>query len=161
MLFMAGAACSSNPSDVPEVATLATASPAASSSPPSPPRERLDGTHEEFLQMQRPWEECMEGHGMSAERIKRDRIAVDEADLKRARADCDPKYLPLPPWEKDPANPEYKDFMRAVAACLEKEGVPVALNSDGEITYSEKSDEVSRDMELSGKCEREVAAGRK
>jgi hypothetical protein len=79
-----------------------------------------------------------------------------------AEKECRPKY-PLPPWELDPANPEAKDFARAVVQCLKAKGVKyVEVNPDGPGWSfggpQNDAQSISKGMELSPACEREVAA---
>jgi hypothetical protein len=169
--------CSSEPAatGTPRVATLASA--AAPSSVPSPaaperPRERLDSTAEDWEAMIKPYDDCLAGHGLTP---KGRRVGgsdggavepgkIDEKKYEAADADCRPKYYPLPPWEYDPANPEAKDFARDVVACLKRKGVKyVEVNPDGRgFAFGGEQNHarsISRGLELTPDCEREVAAG--
>ncbi|OJF14859.1 hypothetical protein [Couchioplanes caeruleus] len=155
----------------PKVATLASggSTPAASGKPAADtrPRERLDTTPEEFEAMLAPYNKCMQEQGAGIKAGASARKPPSTADLtKWEKADriCKPKFFPLPPWEKDPANPESKDFTRDVVKCLRGKGVKyVEADEDG---YSlggpdNDSESIRKGMDLAPECEREIAATRK
>jgi len=157
-----------------KVATLSSAAASPSASVPSQrPRERLDTTPEEFLTMLKPYYGCMVEQG-----------AVTEAETARAEAAggvakpsskaqmvkweaadriCKPQFYPLPPWEKDPANPESRDFAVDVVKCLKSNGVEyVAVSEDG-VSIALGGDQndprsIRLGMEKIPECERQAAA---
>ena len=158
----AGACSSAQPeagSGAPEVASLAKPSASASAAPEQQrPRERIDGTNEDYEALVKPYNDCLEAHGLS----KRDQDAKT-LDPKKAKAGMDACAMlePLPPWEKDPANPESKDFFRDVVKCLKGKGIKyVEVSEGGYALGGEQNDaqSISRGMELAPECEREVAA---
>ncbi|MEV4704947.1 hypothetical protein [Actinoplanes sp. NPDC049316] len=143
-----------------KVASLVSAAPSASASPGSPrPRYRFDMTAEDEKALWVPYNRCLEEHGYT-------RVDAKKAEDARARGasgggkkaaelrECEEKYLPLPEWEKDPANPRAGDFARAVAKCLKAKGIKM---EGDEIADSE---DVATALDASGDCEREVAASR-
>jgi hypothetical protein len=165
------AACGSpaTKADAPKVATLVSSAPGQSPSPAEPqrPRERIDMTPEELDALMVPYEKCLKSHGLT------------ELDLKKAEATqgvsgpaaqaakyCDEHYSPLPPWEKDPANPEARDFALAVVKCLRGKGVKYVEVSDDGISIALGGDSndprsISMGLDLEPQCEREVAAQKK
>lgn len=157
--------------DKPGVATLqsAAAAPAASASKKSErPRERLDMTPEEYEALLEPYNKCMREQGFDPldARKKAEVAAVgSEAEKKAEQANqiCEPQFLPLPPWEKDPANPEARDFALDVVKCLKREGVKFVEVSEDGISIALGGDQndsrsITLGMDRIPDCEREVAA---
>ncbi|HWS37286.1 MAG TPA: hypothetical protein VN408_31725 [Actinoplanes sp.] len=156
----------------PKVATLQSAAPAAATSAASQrPRERLDTTPEEFELMLAPYNKCMKELGIEGKEQPggglslRPATASEQAALDKANKVCEPQYFPLPPWEKDPANPEARDFAVAVVKCLKAEGVEYVVVSDDGISIALGGDDndarsISLGMEKIPDCERQVAAKR-
>jgi outer membrane murein-binding lipoprotein Lpp len=143
------------------VATLASAAAAPSASAGTQrPRQRLDTTDEELQAMLGPYFTCMEEQGALAIRVVAEgkEKAKTPAELAKAQAAdriCEPRYYPLPPWEKDPANPERGDFTRDVVKCLKNKGVKGAAIAEDGVSLSLDG---ARGLELASECEREVAA---
>jgi hypothetical protein len=171
-LVFSATACSSPPTAAgkPEVATLRSADAVASAAPSSAaaqaPRQRLDDTAADIEALFKPYTDCMKSHGLGA---KGQLLGSDRTPSKAVSAtaekDCQPRY-PLPPWELDPANPEAKDFARDVVKCLKDKGVQyVEVNPDGPgwAFGGPQNDarSISKGMDLSPACEREVAARKK
>lgn len=168
-------ACSSTKSSTggeQQVATLASAgaTPAASASAAANrPRERLDTTPEEFDAMLEPYNKCVREHGAKPKQDWRGdhRPTKSEIDkLEAADRICEPLYFPLPPWEKDPSNPEAKDFARDVVSCLKGKGVKyveVGDNGTDIALGGEQNDHksITKGMDLMPSCEQEVVAHRK
>ncbi len=161
-------ACDAPPPAKPEVATLASPAATASSAKPERPRERLDGTPEEFDALLGPYNKCLKEHGAlpKAEWYpkgkmpgKKTIVALAEKNEEADRI-CGPLYFPLPPWEKDPANPEAKDFARYVVKCLESKGVKDAgTGSNGvDIDLGDDTGNVRKALDLMPGCERQAAA---
>lgn len=155
-----------------KVATLQSAAPTAAPSKASQrPRERLDTTPEEWELLMAPYYKCMREQGVikeengNAAKI----VAVDPktaAAYEAADKICEPQFMPLPPWEKDPANPEARDFAVAVVKCLKKAGVEYVAVSDDGISIALGGDDndaksISLGMEKIPDCERQVAAKNK
>ncbi|WP_153040544.1 hypothetical protein [Actinoplanes sp. TFC3] len=155
-----------------QVATLTSAGP-----PPAPskaakerPRERLDTTSEEFLALLEPYNKCIvENGGASKEQAAKGAGAArpaskkEQAKFDAANRICEPQYYPLPPWEKDPANPEAKDFARDVVRCLKDKGVEYVEVAEDGLSYAFGGDNndaksISKGLDLAPDCEREVAA---
>ncbi|BFU45239.1 hypothetical protein [Krasilnikovia sp. MM14-A1004] len=158
-----------------KVATLTSpqVSPSASAGAQRP-RERLDTTAEEFEAMLAPYNKCLKEHGYSVRDAKRaaDRrqsgveAAPEQQKQDEAFRTCEAQYYPLPPWEKDPANPEARDFAVAVVKCLKRKGVKYVEVSDDGLSYAlggknNDSRSISMGMDLAPDCEREVAAAKK
>ena len=155
----------------PKVATLASTAAAApsASAKAQRPRERLDTTPEEFEAMLGPYNKCMGEHGgfVKGQSGKPGQLRpatkqeIDKSDA--ANRICEPQFFPLPPWEKDPANPEAKDFARAVVKCLKAKGVKYVEVSDDGVSMAfggEQNDarSISMGLDLAPECERKVAA---
>lgn len=153
-----------------KVATLQSAAPSAAASAASQrPRERLDTTPEEWELMLAPFNKCMREHGIGGreqpggEMSLKPATAEEEAKYDAANKICEPQYYPLPPWEKDPANPEARDFAVAVVKCLKSKGVEyVAVDSDG-IGIALGGDDndpksIRLGLEYGAECDRQVAA---
>jgi hypothetical protein len=157
-----------------KVATLRSAAPAgepsaAASKKPERPREKLGMTGEEYDALLEPYNKCMREQGVDSLEAKKraaDAAAVPSAaDEKAAQANriCEPQYMPLPPWEKDPANPEARDFAVDVVKCLKSKGVKlVEVDQDGISIALGGEQNDSRSIRLGlehmSACEREVAA---
>jgi hypothetical protein len=172
MVIFGGTACSSSgtgpaAAGKPEVATLQSAGASPSATPASSaaqaPRERIDGTAADFEALVKPYDDCMKSHGLGGKGLRlSDSKMPSKVVADAAEKECRPKY-PLPPWELDPANPEAKDFARAVVQCLKAKGVKyVEVNPDGPGWSfggpQNDAQSISKGMELSPACEREVAA---
>ncbi|GAA2678253.1 MULTISPECIES: hypothetical protein [Actinosynnema] len=95
------------------------------------PRERLDMSAEDLDALWRPHQECVaersgvpvggsggSGSGDEMRAATPEEVRADEA----AQAACLDRQ-PLPPWEKDPANPEAHDFAVRVVDCLRGKGI--------------------------------------
>ncbi|MBU2667397.1 hypothetical protein KOI35_28185 [Actinoplanes bogorensis] len=158
-----------------QVATLQSAAPEKSvaSKAPQRPRERIDGTAEDFEALLAPFNKCLKEHGVKSVEAKRAAdtsqagaapVAGTEAyKLDEAYRVCEEQYYPLPPWEKDPANPEARDFAVAVVKCLKGKGIEYVEVSDDGISIALGGDQndqrsITRGMDLAPVCEREVAA---
>ena len=153
-----------------KVATLASTAAAApsASAKVQRPRERLDTTPEEFEAMLGPYNKCMIEHGglVKGEGGKPAARPATKPEVDKAVAAnriCEPQFLPLPPWEKDPANPEAKDFARAVVKCLKGKGVKFVEVSDDGVSLAFGGDQndarsISMGLDLAPGCERKVAA---
>lgn len=156
-----------------KVATLESAAPktAATTKAPERPRERLDTTPEEFEALLGPYNKCLKGLGVNTKDLKRDAGPGDVAapatgpeaeKMDKAARECEEKFYPLPPWEKDPANPDARDFARGVVKCLKGKGVKfVEVAEDGISIALGGDDNDSRSITLGldkmGECERQVA----
>ena len=162
-----------------KVASLATASAGSDTTATvkkERPRERLDDTAEEIEALMVPFNKCLKKAGFTDQKQMKtasDRAGggaksaskKDEKESAAYRA-CEEQYLPLPPWEKDPANPEARDFAVAVVKCLRHKGVKYVEVSDDGLSPSLGGDQndarsISMGMELAPECEREVAAAMK
>ena len=175
-VLAAGSACSADSPEpaAPKVATLsspdsAPAGSAPASAAPERPRERLDTTPEEFETMLAPYNKCMVAHGaiskgdLAAGGQPRPATKAQNEEFEKAHRICEPLHFPLPPWEKDPANPEAKDFAREVVKCLKGKGIRYVEVSEDGISISlggenNHSQSISKGLDLAPKCEREVAA---
>ena len=163
-----------------QVASLATpkASPSAAGKKAQSerPRERLDTTPEEFEALLVPFNKCLKRSGFKDQTqgkvaADRSKVSARPASKKEQAQDaayraCEEQYYPLPAWEKDPANPEARDFARAVVKCLKQKGVKYVEVSDDGISPAFGGDQndsrsISMGLELAPKCEREVAAAMK
>jgi hypothetical protein len=163
-----GSACTkATKVDTPKVATLSSAgaSPAASAAAAADrPRERLDTTPEEFEAMLEPYYKCVNDHGAKNKQEWRGKPTQADIDkLEKADKVCNPLYYPLPPWEKDPANPEAKDFARDVVKCLKGKGIRyVAVGANGvdiELGGDQNDmDSIRKGLDLMPDCERDTAA---
>jgi hypothetical protein len=162
-----------------QVASLATTA-AGSSDAAQPketnaqrPRERLDSTPEELEALQVPFDKCLKKSGLgdqtkmkeASDQATRGNGKISKTQMAAYRA-CEEQYLPLPPWEKDPANPEARDFARAVVKCLKEKGVKYVEVSEDGLSPSfggEQNDSrsISMGMDLAPQCEREAAAAAK
>jgi hypothetical protein len=175
VVILGGTACSSSSGDgrsqagQPEVATLQSAGPtsAPSSAAVEAPRERLDDTAEDFARLNKPYEDCMKRHGLNQKGLLPGdgNKAPSQAVADAAKKDCSP-LIPLPPWELDPTNPEAKDFVRAVVQCLKDKGVKYVEVGDDGLSWAlggpqNDAQSISKGLDLSPACEREVAAKKK
>ncbi|WP_433789856.1 hypothetical protein [Actinoplanes sp. CA-252034] len=158
----------------PRVATLqsagATAPSAAASKKAERPRERLDMTSEEYEVLLEPYNKCMREQGFDPlDARKKAELAAEPLSGEKAQAAeranqiCEPQFLPLPPWEKDPANPEARDFALDVVKCLKREGVKFVEVSEDGVSIALGGDQndsrsISLGMDRIPDCEREVAA---
>ena len=148
-----------------KVATLTSAAPSAAAQQKSErPRERLDTTPEEYEALMVPYEKCMQENGSIAKsKAKRALTKAELAKTEEANRICEPQFLPLPPWEKDPANPAARDFAVAVVKCLKEKGVEYVEVSEDGINLALGGDQndsrsITRGMDLMPECERKVAA---
>ena len=166
---LAGCGSAEAPAKEPEVATLrsAAAPSVAASRSAERPRERLDMTAEEYEVLLEPYNKCMREQGFDpVDARKKAEAAADSAAGERAEQAnrvCEPQFLPLPPWEKDPANPEARDFAVAVVKCLKGKGVEYVEVSDDGISIAlggEQNDRqsITIGMEHMSECERQTAA---
>ena len=158
-----------------KVATLVSGAPSASPSRSAAqrPRQRLDTTPEEFEAMMAPYNKCVVEHGGLVKRngstgqsAPKPARPKDQAKYEAANKICEPQYYPLPPWEKDPANPEARDFAVATVKCLKEKGVKYVEVSDDGISVALGGDQndrrsISMGMDLIPECERKIAAGKK
>ncbi|MCA2219479.1 hypothetical protein [Jidongwangia harbinensis] len=156
-----------------QVATLSSPTAKASAAPkPQRPRERLDTTPEDFEAMLGPYNKCLEEHGGivrgkgPANGAPRPATKKETAKHDKANRICEPLHYPLPPWEKDPANPEARDFGRAVVKCLKEKGVKYVEVAEDGMSPALGGDQndprsISMGLELAPECEREVAAAMK
>ncbi len=116
----------SAPEVAPEVASLSsgTGQAPAPSAERERPRERLDMTPEDLEALQRPYWKCMGEQGIPDKRAMGDLSVTPESDERIAAAEAACAHtVPLPPWERDPANPESHAFLVRVVDCLRGEGV--------------------------------------
>ncbi|BAL87831.1 hypothetical protein AMIS_26110 [Actinoplanes missouriensis 431] len=157
----------------PRVATLQSGPATPSAAAPvktERPRERLDMTAEEYEVLLEPYNKCMREQGFDpVGSRKKAGLAAEPSDGEKAKAAeranqvCEPQFLPLPPWEKDPANPEARDFALDVVKCLKREGVKfVEVGEDGVSIAlgGDRNDKrsITLGMDRIPDCEREVAA---
>jgi hypothetical protein len=143
-----------------KVATLSSptaASPSAAG--PQPPRMRIDMTAAEEAAMRAPYEKCLKARGLTVVDAKKASDVVTKGGKPNEAAQyCESHYLPLPPWEQDPANPEAKDFEHDVDTCFKAKGGKV--DADG-VSYESKSLTLQEGMAAYADCEQEVYAKRK
>jgi hypothetical protein len=164
-----------------QVASLATpeASPSAAAQQKAktgPPRERLDDTAEEREALMVPFNKCLKKSGFKDKvqgKLTSDRsqstaepASKKEENENAAYRACQEQYFPLPAWEKDPANPQARDFARDVVKCLKRKGVKYVEVSDDGISPAFGGDQndsrsISMGLDLAPECEREVAAAMK
>ncbi|GIE82124.1 hypothetical protein Aph02nite_80740 [Actinoplanes philippinensis] len=152
----------------PRVATLQSGAASAPSKKAERPRERLDMTPEEYEALLEPYNKCMREQGFDPRDSRtKGEVAVPGSDaekkVEKANQICEPQYLPLPPWEKDPANPEARDFALDVVKCLKREGVKFVEVSEDGISIALGGDQndkrsITLGMDRIPDCEREVAA---
>jgi hypothetical protein len=152
-----------------EVATLRSAgaepSPAVSATTERP-REKLGMTAEEYEALLGPYQKCMKGFGVDPLELRKKGRSATEAEVaanEKANAACEPQFFPLPPWERDPANPEARDFAVGVVKCLKDKGVKFVEVDDDGIGISLGGDgndarSISKGLDLMPECERTVAA---
>ncbi len=156
-----------------KVATLASAAPSSVPAAAAPkterPRERLDTTPEEFEAMLGPYNKCMKEHGGlvkgegGGDGGARPATKAEGEKADEANRICEPQFMPLPPWEKDPANPEARDFAREVVKCLKGKGVKYVTVAEDGISLSLGGDQndrrsITMGLDLAPACERTVAA---
>ncbi|GAB2611548.1 hypothetical protein Aab01nite_66890 [Paractinoplanes abujensis] len=157
-----------------KVATLTSAAPQKTEKAEKAaqrPRERLDTTPEEFEAMLGPYNKCLKERGYAPDDLKRKAVsdaaapAVGPASeaMDEAYRVCEAQFYPLPPWEKDPANPEARDFAVAVVKCLKNKGVKYVEVAEDGLSYALGGDQndrrsITMGMDLAPECEREVAA---
>ncbi|MBM2619019.1 hypothetical protein JIG36_26025 [Actinoplanes sp. LDG1-06] len=161
-----------------KVATLTSTAPekaAPTSKAAQRPRERLDTTPEEFEALLGPYNKCLKDRGYDPDDAKRK--AVSDAGAQAATGPeaeamdeafrvCEQQFYPLPPWEKDPANPDARDFAVDVVKCLKGKGVKYVEVSEDGISIALGGDQndsrsISMGMDLIPDCERSVAAKNK
>ncbi|SDS72343.1 hypothetical protein [Actinoplanes derwentensis] len=162
-------ACGSSPATTtaapPKVATLQSAAAAQSSAAPKKerPRETIGMTAEDQEALLGPYLKCMREQGYDPILARKNGDSANSAAGDEANRICEPQYLPLPPWERDPANPEARDFAVGVVKCLKGKGVEyVAVGDDG-VGISLGGDQndsrsISLGLDHMSECEREVAA---
>jgi len=165
VLAAAGCGTSEKAQEQPGVASLSSGAPASASAAPTRPRERLDMSDADYEAMLKPFKQCIRDHGAkNKEDFTNPATARADAEkLEAASKICTPLYGPLPPWEKDPANPEAKDFALDVVKCLRNKGVKhVAVGKNGvDIEFGGSSNDqssISKGLQYSPECERSVAA---
>ncbi|MBL7257203.1 hypothetical protein [Paractinoplanes lichenicola] len=160
-----------------KVATLTSTTPQkaqASSKAAQRPRERLDTTPEEFEALLGPYNKCLKERGYAPDDLKRKAASDAGGGAKPAAGPaseamdeafrvCEAQFYPLPPWEKDPANPEARDFAVAVVKCLKNKGVKYVEVAEDGLSYALGGDQndrrsITMGMDLAPECEREVAA---
>jgi len=174
-LSACGSSSETKKDDGAQVASLATTQAGASDAAQPKattqrPRERLDSTAEEIEALLVPFNKCLKKSGLGDQtKMKQaaDQAAggdggISKQDVAAYRA-CEEQYYPLPPWEKDPANPEARDFARAVVKCLKQKGVKYVEVSEDGLSPSLGGDQndarsISMGMELAPQCERQAAA---
>ncbi|MFI9526289.1 hypothetical protein [Micromonospora rosaria] len=159
-----------------QVASLATPEPerTGSAQPKEErPRERLDTTPEEYEALLGPYRRCLKQQGVPEKlagggpgRPGGPADAKETEAFEAANRICEPRFYPLPPWEKDPANPEARDFALGVVKCLKdrgvryvevsEDGISIAFGGDGNDSRS-----ISMGLDLAPECERKVAAASK
>jgi hypothetical protein len=164
-------ACASHPS-TPQatVPALATSGGSGASVAPSGtggsdpdagrPRERLDMTNDELNALNTAYTQCLTANGWTKATADTNPVATAKAE-----AACVSKN-PLPPWELDASNPHASDFVHAVVQCLRGKGVKYvdeAPPQGGQYAWSfggagNDSASISKGMQLSPECEKEVAA---
>ncbi|GIJ09525.1 hypothetical protein ACFFMR_20790 [Micromonospora andamanensis] len=158
--------------DTAEVATLRTpeAERSGSASPKAErPRERLDTTAEEYQALLGPYHTCMRDHGVDPSKHRRIGLppgtagSKEEQEADAANRICEPQFYPLPPWERDPANPEARDFALDVVKCLRDKGVKYVEVAEDGVSISFGGDRndsrsISLGLDLAPECERKVAA---
>jgi hypothetical protein len=128
---------------------------------PERPRARLDGTDADFQALAKPFYDCMKAHGQTQVKGFASGDGVPKG-LAAAQKACEDRW-PLPAWELDPANPEAKDFARAVVKCLRGKGVAeVDTGKDGISIEAGGRHNDARSISMTGQlllpCQREVAA---
>ncbi|HEX7306977.1 hypothetical protein [Lentzea sp.] len=168
-LLLLLAACS-QPVAQPEVASISTppSASAGAAAQEQRPRERLDMTPEDLDALNAPYDQCMAGFGLDKKgRAEASQSQPMKEEVDRAVQACASK-VPLPPWEKDPANPEALDFAQRVVRCLREKGVRYVevLNEPGAemITWSlggPNNDAASITLGLEHAKECEIASSRK
>ena len=92
---------------------------------PHQARESLFMSDAQSEALYAPRERCLVAHGLSSKTSDRGEgplKAVPAPDAEAAEAAC-AKFLPLPPWQYDSANPHSMEFIGAVVACLKARGV--------------------------------------
>jgi hypothetical protein len=157
-----------------KVATLESAAPEATKASPKAqrPRERLDTTPEEFEAMLGPYNKCMREHGGAPKGdpggngsgpVAKPATKAQMDKYEAANRVCEPQYYPLPPWEKDPANPESRDFARLVVKCLKAKGVKYVEVADDGISIALGGDQndprsISLGLDKGPECDRQAAA---
>ncbi|WP_440899567.1 hypothetical protein, partial [Actinosynnema sp.] len=118
----------SAPEVAPEVASLSsgTGQAPAASTERERPRERLDMSPEDLDALWRPHQECVaersgvpvSGSGSERGGTEMRAATPEEVRVDEAAQEACAGLRPLPPWEKDPANPEAHDFAVRVVDCL-------------------------------------------
>jgi hypothetical protein len=173
-VLLAGTACAGKPAETkgPDVATLSSAAPAApaASVAPSPgsqrPRERLDTTPEEYERMLKPMDQCTRDHGAKPKADWKPNQIPSRAEIAKLEAAikvCEPLYMPLPPWEKDPANPDAKDFARETVQCLKDKGIKFVEVGDNGVDIElggpqNDHDSIPKGLDEIPACEQAIAA---
>jgi hypothetical protein len=162
-LVFGSTACSAAPhrrAETPGVATLGSAAPSPSATP-ARPRERIDDTPEDYERLAQPYTDCLDQHGVGIKDTRKGTNAPAPKTVADAAHEACDHLLPLPPWEKDPANPESKDFFRDVVKCLRNKGIKYVEVVDGGYALGGPQNDqrsITKGMDLAPGCEREVAA---
>ena len=172
VVVLAGvAACSSGSShaETPQVASLipssaAAPAPAPAVAKPERPRQRIDETEADYQALLKPYKSCMKAHGRTNDKEQSGWASGDDVPPAQAAAQqaCQ-NFWPLPPWEQDPANPEAKDFARAVVKCLKGKGVKYVETTEDGIGIASggarnDAESIAKTGEFLDDCQREVAA---
>ncbi|AGZ44141.1 hypothetical protein AFR_29400 [Actinoplanes friuliensis DSM 7358] len=154
------------PTPPPVASIVQPSAPASAPAVAERPRLRIDGTEADYQLLLKPYQKCMKAQGVTSEKGTSSWATGDDApkEQREAQKACE-QFWPLPAWERDPANPEAKDFARDVVKCLKGKGVKyVDVEPDGIGITSGGSNNDSRSISLTGEflddCEREVAAGK-
>jgi hypothetical protein len=167
ILGATGCSSGSSQAETPQVASLipsSAAAPGPTTPKPERPRQRLDETDADYQVLLKPYKSCMKAHGRTNDKEQGGWASGEDVPPEQAAAQkaCQ-NFWPLPPWELDPANPEAKDFARAVVKCLKGKGVKYVETTDDGIGIAAggpKNDEgsITRTGEFLDDCQREVAA---
>jgi hypothetical protein len=135
-----------------------------SGSNPDRPRLRLDMSEEEQGRFWDAYDSCLvkedpnvtnpEGAtGAAGQKVFREKASA-EASKK-----CESK-MPLPPWEMDDNNPEFKDNWHRNVQCLNGKGLKVTETEPGSWTYAEQpSMPEAEQRKVEQDCMREVFGG--
>jgi hypothetical protein len=164
LLLLALTACSDG-SKSPDVASLGaqggTATKAAqggANADDGRPRLRFDMSAEEKKRLYGAYTACLDQHDPKGTGTgpgpAGGKLYNDEAQKA-----CASKY-PLPPWEMDSSNPEFKDNWHKNVKCLNRKGLKVVETEPGSWTFSGQSALSSAEQaKVEKDCEQEVFGG--
>lgn len=173
LLLAALAACSTPEQQPPQIASLnttsaatgATTAPApASASAEERPRLRLDMSNEDENAVYEVLGRCLAQHGVDKSKFETEGVPSKQV-MDAAEKACESKR-PLPPWEKDPKNPEAADFANRVVQCLRAKGVRyVEVVNDPNATQvgvafggpNNDQDSITKGLEYVKPCEQEAS----